>query len=153
MPYTSWDTTTISKMGPTIVAGSAKAQGLKAKPTESSQSRPEQPERGTKRHKGWPVVGASSALSRGPNILKLRILVPTGMFPSCPFMWAGIEPYGFSTRITRERCVKPPGPNLIQGGGGNCSCLILWRGTCLGWLSPPNGDSCSTQILTRHCGA
>jgi hypothetical protein len=33
-PYTSWDMATVSKMGPTIVVGSTKAQGLKAKPTE-----------------------------------------------------------------------------------------------------------------------
>jgi hypothetical protein len=30
-------------------------------------------------------------------------------------------------------------------------CLILWRGTYPGWLSPPNDDPGSTQILTRHC--
>jgi hypothetical protein len=32
VPYTSWDTTTILKMGPTIVAGSAKAQGSRQNP-------------------------------------------------------------------------------------------------------------------------
>jgi hypothetical protein len=48
--------------------------------------------------------------------------------------------------------VKPPSPNLI-GEGGISPCLILWRGTCPGWLSPPNGDPGSTQILTWHCGA
>jgi hypothetical protein len=47
-PFTSWDTTTISKMGPTITVGSAKAQGSKAKPAKSGQSRLEQPERGIK---------------------------------------------------------------------------------------------------------
>jgi hypothetical protein len=53
--------------------------------------------------------------------------------------------------ITRERRLKPPGLNLV--GGGISPCLVLWRGTCPGWLSPANGDSGSTQILTRHCGA
>jgi hypothetical protein len=38
--------------------------------------------------------------------------------------------------------VKPPSPRLI-----------LWRGTCPGWLSPLNGDPGSTQILARHYGA
>jgi hypothetical protein len=47
MPYTSWDTTTISKTDPTIAVGSAKAEGLKAKPTDSGQSCPKQPERET----------------------------------------------------------------------------------------------------------
>jgi hypothetical protein len=73
MSYTSWDMATISKTGPTIVVGSAKALGSKAKPTESGQSHPEQPERGTKQHKGWPAIGAPGAPSRGPGILKLHI--------------------------------------------------------------------------------
>jgi hypothetical protein len=37
--------------------------------------------------------------------------------------------------------------------GGIGPYLILWRGTCSGWLSIPNGDPGSTQIMTRHCGA
>jgi hypothetical protein len=64
---------TVSKMGPTIAVGSAKAQGSKAKATESGQSRPEQPERGMKQHKGWLPPGTSQAPSRGPDTLKLRI--------------------------------------------------------------------------------
>jgi hypothetical protein len=32
VPSTSWDTTTVSKIGPTIAVGSAKAQGSKVKP-------------------------------------------------------------------------------------------------------------------------
>jgi hypothetical protein len=46
--------------------------------------------------------------------------------------------------------VKPPGPDLM---GGISSCLILWRDTCPGYLSPPNGDLGSTQIWTQHYGA
>jgi hypothetical protein len=34
VPYASWDTATLSEMDPMIVVGFAKAQGLKAKPTE-----------------------------------------------------------------------------------------------------------------------
>jgi hypothetical protein len=71
--YALRDTATVSKMGPMIIMGSAKAQGSKAKPDRSGQSRPEQPERGTKRHKGWPVASAPGDPSRGPSILKLRI--------------------------------------------------------------------------------
>jgi hypothetical protein len=132
-PSTSRDTATVSKMGPTIAMGSAKAQGSKVKPTESGQSRPEQPEQGTKRHNGWPVAGTSCAPLRGSNILKLRIRVPTRMFPSRPFVWVDIEPSRFSARIARETGVKPPGLNLIRRGGGRqgiSPCLILWRGPC-----------------------
>jgi hypothetical protein len=39
------------------------------------------------------------------------------IYESCPFGWAGIEPFRFSPRITRERRVKPPSPDLIGGGG------------------------------------
>jgi hypothetical protein len=49
--------------------------------------------------------------------------------------------------------VKPPSPDLMEGGGGISPCLILWRGTFPGWLSLPNGDLGSTQILTRHFDA
>jgi hypothetical protein len=37
--------------------------------------------------------------------------------------------------------------------GGIHPCLVLWRGTCLCWLSPTHDDPDSTQILTRYCGA
>jgi hypothetical protein len=58
----------------------------------------------------------------------------------------------FPLGITQERRLKPPGLDLT-GGGGIGPYLVLWRRTCLGWLSPVNGDPGSTQILTRHCGA
>jgi hypothetical protein len=48
-----------------------------------------------------------------------------------PFVWAGIEPSRVSTRITRERRVKPHDPDLIEGGGIS-PCLILWKGICPG---------------------
>jgi hypothetical protein len=47
--------------------------------------------------------------------------------------------------------MKPPDPDLI--GGGISPYLILWRGTCPRWLSPPKGELGSTQILTWHFGA
>jgi hypothetical protein len=75
------------------------------------------------------------------------------MFPLCPFMWAGIELSKFSARVIRERCMKPPDLDLTGVVGGISPCLVLWRGTCPGWLSPPNGDLVSTQILSRHYGA
>jgi hypothetical protein len=51
-PYTSWDMTTVSEMGPMIAVGSTKTHGLKANPIELGQSFLEQPEQGTKREKG-----------------------------------------------------------------------------------------------------
>jgi hypothetical protein len=53
--------TTVFETDPTIDVGYAKAQGSETKPTESGQSRPKQPERGTMRHKGWPIVGTPGA--------------------------------------------------------------------------------------------
>jgi hypothetical protein len=47
--------------------------------------------------------------------------------------------------------MKPPDPDLM--GGGISPCLVLWKGTFPGWLSPLNCDPSSTQILTRHYGA
>jgi hypothetical protein len=69
-------------------------------------------------HKEWPAAGASGALSRVSDILKLCICVLTRRYPSRPSMWAGIEPSGFSARITRESCVKPPSSNLVGEGEG-----------------------------------
>jgi hypothetical protein len=57
----------------------------------------------------------------------------------------------FPPRITRERPLKPPGPDLIRGGVSPY--LILWREAFPGLLSPLNGDPGSTQILTQHYGA
>jgi hypothetical protein len=50
-----------------------------------------------------------------------------------------------------ERSVAPPDLDLTRGGIR--SCLVLWRGTCPGWLSPLNGDPGFTQILNQHYGA
>jgi hypothetical protein len=49
---------------------------------------------------------------------------------------------GFLRRLVLS--MEPPSLNLMGGGGGISPCLILWRGTCPGWLSPPNGDPGST---------
>jgi hypothetical protein len=48
--------------------------------------------------------------------------------------------------------VKSPGLDLT-GGGGIGPCLVQWRGTCPGWISPVNGDLGSTEIPTQHFGA
>jgi hypothetical protein len=41
----------------------------------------------------------------------------------------------------------------IRSEGGISPYLILWRGTCASWLSSPNSDPGSNQILTQHYGA
>jgi hypothetical protein len=56
----------------------------------------------------------------------------------------------FLPGITREKRLKPLGPDLAEGGISPC--LVLWRGTCPGWLPPVNGDPSSTQIMTQHYG-
>jgi hypothetical protein len=45
------------------------------------------------------------------------------------------------------------GPLGLDLTSGNYPYLVLWRGTCPSWLSPPNGVPGSTQILTQHYGA
>jgi hypothetical protein len=54
--------------------------------------------------------------------------------------------------ITWERRLKPPGPDLMRGGGIS-PYLILGRGAYPGWFSPSKGDPGSTQVLTQHYGA
>jgi hypothetical protein len=76
--------------GPHNCCGSANSSGFEGKTHQSGQHHPERTERGMERHKWWPTDGASRAPSRGPDILKLDIRVPTGRFPSCPSVWAGI---------------------------------------------------------------
>jgi hypothetical protein len=144
MPFTSQDTTTISRTRSTV--GSAKAQGPKAKPTKSGQSHLEH---GTKWHKGCLAFGASDAPSRGPDILNLRIGIPTGRFPSRPSCGLASSCSGFSLGLLG----KDAWNHLSQiwsggGGGGVALCLILQRGTCPGWFSPLNGNIGSTQFLT-----
>jgi hypothetical protein len=75
MPMTSSrDTGALSPMTPPKVRGMLTAQGPKVKlDFKLGQSRPEQPERGMKRHKGWPITGTSDAPLRESGILKLHI--------------------------------------------------------------------------------
>jgi hypothetical protein len=74
-----------------------------------------------------------------------------GVFLHAPLCGLAPSYLVFLPGITQERCLKPPGPNLMLGGISPCA--ILWRGVHPCWLSPPNGDLGSTQILTRQCGA
>jgi hypothetical protein len=123
--------------------GVYQSSGFKGETSQSSHSSLEQPERGTKRHKGWPTPGASRAPLRGPGILKLHISVPTERFPSC-------RP-GFPAKDYPQKTHETTWSGFDRGG--ICPCLVIWRGPCPSWLSPMNSDPGSTQILTRHYGA
>jgi hypothetical protein len=82
LPYTSHitpvtptkDTGVVSLVGPSMAGGPANSSGFDGKTCQAGQSHPKRPERGTKRHKGWPAAGASGApLREGAGILKLHI--------------------------------------------------------------------------------
>jgi hypothetical protein len=62
---------------------------------------------------------------------------------------------GFPARDYSGKMFEITWLGFDRAGGGGCisPCLILWRGACPSWLSPKNGDTCFTQILTRHGGA
>jgi hypothetical protein len=53
--------------------GACQSSWFEGKTRSMGQSCLERPERGMKRHKGWPAAGASEAPSRGPDILMLHI--------------------------------------------------------------------------------
>jgi hypothetical protein len=100
MPSTSKDMVVISKMGHTITVGLPMLR-FKGETRQSGQSHPEQPGRGTKRHKGGqqlahsePHVGA-----RHPQALYLSSDLEVSFTPS---VWASIEPSGFFARITQK---------------------------------------------------
>jgi hypothetical protein len=87
---------------------------------------------------------------RGPDILKLCILVLTGRFPSCPSAWLASSHPGSLDRDYPKMKHETTWPGFVPRGIRPC--LVLWRGTCPYWLSPMHGDPNSTQILTRHRG-
>jgi hypothetical protein len=66
---------------------------------------------------------------------------PCGLAPSHP---------GFPARDYLGQMLETTW--VIFDQGGISPYLIIWRGACPGWLSPPNDDPGSTQILTQHCG-
>jgi hypothetical protein len=67
-----------------------------------------------------------------------------GLAPSRPY---------FLARDYLRKTLETTWPRFDWGGEGIGPYLILWRGACPGWLSPPNGETSSTQILTRHYDA
>jgi hypothetical protein len=86
--------------------------------------------------------------SRGPDILNLRIGIPTGRFPSRPSCGLASSCSGFSLGLLGKDAWNHLSQIWSGGGGGVAPCLILQRGTCPGWFSPLNGNIGSTQFLT-----
>jgi hypothetical protein len=137
-------------MCPTIVVGSAKAQGSKAnppvrsKPPKATRVRDEATQRVAS---DWRIWSPIEGIWHSPASY-LSIDWEVSLTPVYVGWHQAVRV--FPPGITRERWLKPPSSDLIGGIG---LYLVLWRGTCPGWLSPVNGDPGSTQILTRHCGA
>jgi hypothetical protein len=91
-PSTSWDMTTVSKMGPTTTVRSAKAQGLKAKPAsrvkpaQSNQSEGQSEIKGGQQlvhpepHRGDPTSSSFVSESRAGSFLHTP---SCGLAPRC----------------------------------------------------------------------
>jgi hypothetical protein len=73
MAYTSWDTATVSEMGPTIAMGLAKAQGSNVKPIGRVRAAQSNMREGQSNTREGQHFGTPSAPSRGADLLKLRI--------------------------------------------------------------------------------
>jgi hypothetical protein len=115
--------------------GSAETQGSKAKPTKLGQSR-----RVTRVRDEETQRVSSSFVSKSRP----------GGFLHSPSCWLASSYLCFLLGLPRKTCETTW---LRFDQGGISPCLILWRGICHDWLSPPNNDPGSTQIPTQHCGA
>jgi hypothetical protein len=116
MPSTSWDTTTISKMGPMIAEGPTNALGSKVKPTnrvkaiQSKQSRAQSETRSGSKwhflrpHRGDPTPSSFVSESRPGGFLHAA---PCGLAPSHP---------GFPTRDYPGKMLETIWPGFDLGG-------------------------------------
>jgi hypothetical protein len=100
-------------------------------------------------HRGIPFVSAKALGLKAKHASRVRATrardEATQRVTSSWSIWV------FPPGITWENHMKPHSPELT--GGCFDPCMVLWRGTCLGWLSLAKGDSGSTRILTRYYGA
>jgi hypothetical protein len=104
-----------------LCLGSKVKPASRVRATQSNQSEGRSDTRGGQQlAHSEPHVGA-----RHPQALYLSSDLEVSFTPS---VWASIEPSGFFARITQEKCMKPPGSDLTEGGSSPC--LVLWRGTC-----------------------
>jgi hypothetical protein len=130
--------------------GSTKALGLKVKPASWVRAAQSNQSEGRSNTKGGYQL-AHPELHRGALTSSSFISESQlGGFIHAPLCGLAPGRLGFPARDYTGKCLKPPGPDLAKGGISLC--LVLWRGTCPGWLPPVNGDPSSTQIMTQHYG-
>jgi hypothetical protein len=136
MPSTSWDTAIVSKMGPTIVVGLPKLRVLRKNlPTRSVP-----PRANRARDKVTQWMSSSWCYPRphrrdSTSLSFVSESLPGGFLhtPSCG---VASSHSGSPNRVYLEMMLKPPGLNLL-GGGGICPYLVLWRSTCPPGSHPP----------------
>jgi hypothetical protein len=131
----------VSQTGPTIAEGPANLRVLRQNPPVGLAP-PRAMDKATQR---GPIKG-----TQHPQALYLSPRREVSFLPLRVGWHLAIRV--FLIGITWESHLKPPGPDLI-GGGGISPCLVLCRGIYPSRLSPTNGDLGSTQILTRHYDA
>jgi hypothetical protein len=151
VPSSSWDMASVSKMGPTIIMGSAKPQGSKAKPASPIRAAQSNHSEGRSDTKGGQQLAYPEPHRWDSTSSSFVSESQLGGFLHALFVGWLRAIRVFSPGNTQERCVKPSGPDLTRGGIGPH--LVLWRGTCPIWLSPMNSDPGSIQILTQHYDA
>jgi hypothetical protein len=152
--YASYDSTGYDNRipnGPHGCRGVYQRLEVEGKTRQSGQRRPEQTERGTKRHKGWPSTSTFRDLVEGTSSFVSEFR-PGGFVhgPSCG--QASSRP-DFPDKGYPGTLLETTWPGFDLGEGAIYSCLVLWRGTCPCCLSPTHGDRGSTLIPTWHCGA
>jgi hypothetical protein len=92
--------------GPHDCCGVYESSGFKGKTHQSGQSCPEQPERGTKQHNGWPAAGASYAPSRDPTSSSFISESRPGDFLHAPLCGLALSHSGFLARDYLEKTLE-----------------------------------------------
>jgi hypothetical protein len=129
---TAWDVQPYPKRTSRFPKG-LHSSGFLGKTCQSGQCRPEQIERGTNRHNGWPIAGTFWAPIKGtlhPQALYLSPGYEVSFTPLCVDWHLAV--WVFLIGIIRESRLKPPGQDLTGGGrrgegerGGISLCLVL----------------------------
>jgi hypothetical protein len=119
--YASYDSTGYDNRipnGPHGCQGVYQSLEVEGKIRQSGQRRPEQTERGTKRHKGWPSTSTFRDLVEGtrePQALYLSFDREVSF--TALHVGRHLAVQIFQIRVTQERCLKPPGLDSIWGRG------------------------------------
>jgi hypothetical protein len=142
-PSTTRDTTTISKMGLTIVVGL-----LKLKVRRQNHPVGSAPPRANRARDKATQTVASSWHTRDP--IKENPASSSFVSESRSGGFLHTPPCGLASSHPSFPAMHYPGKLLETtwpgfDGGDISPCLVLQRGTCPGWLSPVNNDLGSTQ--------